>query len=175
MSDDKAKKEEPKDKDKEAGGKAKGGGGINIVGVLLTAIVAGGAAFGGGKMANAKKHEPDKEPEPSSSIHMHVMKPPGPTIQLDPFVAGITDEKGKQHAMKVTMAIEFDAHAKEEEVKPYVPRIRDAIITFLRAQSFEASIELPKNDKMREELLEKVHILGATSAERVLVTDFVMQ
>ena len=80
--------------------------------------------------------------------------------------------------MKVTIAIEFAEgakDAKEEMLKGLTPRIRDASLTYFRSIAYEQVIDASANDKIRTELLEKLHLAGMASAERVLITDLVVQ
>lgn len=145
------------------------------IGILLTAVLAGGAAFGGAKMgsrgaAPAAAHESDphdlKPPHP---------KAPGATIALEPFLLTVADAEGKQRAIKVTLALELKPEEKEDAFKPFVPRIRDATLGYLRALSFEEAADSARVEKMRTELLERCEKLGAYAVEKVLITDFVTQ
>jgi flagellar basal body-associated protein FliL len=149
--------------------KKPGGGGPSIVGLLLTAVLAGGASFGGAKFGAGTAHA-----APATTVIVHeVPKPPGPTMALEPFIVTFQDEAGKNHAMKATIALELGHAAKEEEFKAFVPRVRDATLTYLRGLKPEEA--QGKNlDKIRGELKEKLEKLGA-EVERVLITDFVVQ
>jgi flagellar basal body-associated protein FliL len=143
---------------------------LGIFALILPAILAGGAAFGGAKIAGAHAAAPPTgehaAPAPA--------KPPGPTLPLEPFLVTISDAAKKQHPMKVTLAIEFDGGTKEDTLKAFTPRVRDAALSFLRTMPYEDAID-PKTDKVRAELLERVRQIGATHAERVLITDLVVQ
>jgi flagellar basal body-associated protein FliL len=81
--------------------------------------------------------------------------------------------------MKVTLAVEFEANGKEEgkddALKSFVPRIRDAALSYLRLMTYEDAMDTNHSDKMRTDLLEKFRAAGATGATRVLVTDLVVQ
>ena len=79
------------------------------------------------------------------------------------------------HPMRVVLALEFDAHAKEETVTPFVPRIRDSAISHLRGISYEMASDPAQMDHLRTELLERFRGTGASGARRVLVTDLVVQ
>jgi flagellar basal body-associated protein FliL len=147
----------------------KGGGGSMVLGIVVPAIVAGAAAFGGAKFAAGANHAPKAAPS------HHEAEPPGPTLALEPFVVTINDGAKKPHAMKVTIAIECKAKAKEEALKVMVPRIRDAALSYLRTMTFERATEEGLDDKAREELLERFRKAGVVEAERVLLTDYVVQ
>ena len=156
-----------------------------IVKLIIPALLAAGAAYGGTRaaaahttvvvQAAAKEDESPRHREP---------KPPGPTVALDPFLVTITDAKGKGHVMKMTIAIEFEKpekggggeEGKENDVlKPFAPRIRDAILSYVRSMSFEDASDGNHMEKVRTEMLERCHGAGAADAVRVLVTDFVLQ
>src|SRR5687767_4041893 len=94
--------------------------------IILPAIFAAGAAYGGARAAAA--HPPaGKHEGPEKAAH-HA---PGPTVALDPFLVTLQDANHKSHPMKMTVAIEFDP-ASHEDYKPYVPRLRDALLVHVR-------------------------------------------
>lgn len=158
MSDDKAK------------AVAASGGKGGLLGMLLPAVLAAAAAFGGAKVAGAQHASPPSE-------HPQAAKPPGPTLALEPFLLSVADGNKKAHPMKVTIAIEFESgkDEKEEGMKALTPRIRDTTLAYLRTQSYEAVIDPGGGDKMRAELLERLRSSGAPTAEHVLITDLVLQ
>jgi flagellar basal body-associated protein FliL len=161
-------------KDKPAPAPAAKGGGPGLLGMLLPALFAAGAAFGGVKMAGGH-HEAAAAGEAAEAV-----KPPGPTLALDPFLLSISDANKKVHPMKVTIAIEFDAKESkgekgEEALKGLTPRIRDAVLGFLRTVTYEETIDPAGGDKIRADMLERVRGAGAPSAEHILITDLVIQ
>jgi flagellar basal body-associated protein FliL len=142
----------------------------SIVALLLPALLAGGAAFGGAKFSSA--HAASAGPAPE---HAAAASPPGPTVALEPFLVVTQDVNKKSHPMKVTIAVEFDSAAKEESLKSFTPRIRDAALSYLRVLSYEDALDSGKSDKLRTDLLDRFHTAGAGSAQRVLITDLVVQ
>lgn len=141
-----------------------------ILGLVLPALLAGGAAFGGARFAAGGGHHAAK---PASSEK--ALAPPGPTMALDPFIFTVTDGTHKNHAVKVSLAVEFKAKSKEEEFKVLVPRVRDAALTYLRTLTYEATTTQGLDEKSREELLARIRQQGAGDAEKILITDFVVQ
>ena len=135
--------------------------------LVLPALLAGAAAFGGSKLAT-----PHVAPAAEAKVEA---KPPGPTMQLEPFLVTIQDATKHAHAMKVTLAVELESGAKEEAPKAYVPRTRDACLTYLRNETFEQVSDSEHTEKLRTELLAKLKEAGVGGVERVLVTDFVVQ
>jgi flagellar basal body-associated protein FliL len=144
--------------------------GPGLLALLLPALVAGGAAFGGAKLAAA--HALVAAP---AVEHVKTAAPPGPTVPLDPFLVVTANVDGKAHVMKVTLAVEFSESAKEETLKSFIPRIRDAALGYLRAMTYEEVLDSHRSDKIRTDLLERFRETGATAAERVLITDLVLQ
>lgn len=137
-----------------------------LVGVVISAVLSGGAAFGG---ARAASKAPAQE---APVVHVH---PPGPTVSLEPFLASVPDSTGKMHAVKLTLAIELGREAKDEEFKAFVPRVRDAILTYVRAMTYEKLADKEGIETFRKELLEKLRAVGADAAEQILVTDLITQ
>jgi flagellar basal body-associated protein FliL len=148
-----------------------GGGAGKILGILLPAIIAGGASFGGAKFASGHQ-----APAAPAAEHAEA-KAPGPTLALEPFLLTVPDGTKKAHAMKVTIAVEFDAASikGEEGFKTLVPRIRDSALSYLRTLTYEEVLDPTAGDTMRKDLLEKTQSSGAPGAQRVLITDFVVQ
>lgn len=167
MSD--SKKDDKKDDKKEAPVAAKPSKVGAILGVVLPAVFAGGAAFGGAKVAGAGHQKTVVVEVPAAP------KPPGPTLPLEAFLVTLSDTSGKPHAMKVVLAIEFSNTTKEEVLKPLVPRVRDAALGYLRTVSFDLASDRTKGEVIRKELLEHIKKSGAATAEQVLITDFVLQ
>ncbi len=161
--------------DKEKAAAPKGPGAMpRILGAVLPAVFAAAAAFGGAKVAGAHH-----APAAAAAEHEEpAIKPPGPTLALEPFLVTIPDTNRKNHPMKVTIAIEFREGAKdvkEESLKELTPRVRDSSLGYFRTLAYEQVIDPSANDKIRNELLERLHTSGMPSAERVLITDLVVQ
>lgn len=162
----------PKDAvDAKPAAKPRGGGGAMIFGMLLPALLAGASAFGGVRAASAAHPEPAHA---EAAAHADA-KPPGPTVALDPFLVSIVDGNRKAHPMKLSVAVEFGAAIKEDSLKAFVPRIRDAVLSYMRTLTFEDAVDAQRSEKLREELLERCKKAGANGAERVLITDLVSQ
>lgn len=150
---------------------------VTILTIVLTAVFAAGASYAGSLKAGKGGGGGGGDHHGAEDAHgggHGAAKPPGPTLPLDPFLVTLFDAKGRNHPMKLSIAVEFDAHTKED-LKTFTPRIRDAVITHLRAVPFEQVADHAHIEKLRTELIEKCKAAGATTAERVLVTDFVVQ
>jgi flagellar FliL protein len=151
--------------------KSKGGALPMILGFILPALLAGAGSYGGaraaGRAAGGGGHG---EAAPAAEVH-----PPGPTIALDPFLVSISDAAKRSHPMKLTVAVEFEGKVKEDTLKAYTPRIRDAVLGHMRTMAFEDAVDQQHTDKLRSDLLERCRKAGAVGAERVLITDLVSQ
>ena len=145
--------------------KKSGGGAAALVGMVLSAVLSGGAAFAGVRVASAHHAAPDAPK----------VRPPGATVVLDPFIANVPDAQGKPRAVKLTIAVELDADTKDEEFKVFIPRARDAVLNYFRGVSYEDLTNKDGVDKARGDLLEQLHSVGAHAAERVLITDLISQ
>ncbi|MBX3186750.1 MAG: flagellar basal body-associated FliL family protein [Labilithrix sp.] len=141
---------------------------LPFVALLLSALFSGGAAYGGARTA-VKREDPAHAAAPKAEA-----PPPGPTMALDPFLVAVVDAGKKTHPVKLTVAVEFDATTKEESMKTFAPRIRDALLSRVRSLSYEDAID-PHTDKLRADLLESCKQAGASTAQRVLITDLVSQ
>lgn len=140
------------------------------LGWLVCGAIAGAAAFGGTRGAIKLG-----VPAAAAAEHHDSSKPPGPTIALEPFLVQVADAHGKAHPLKMTVAVEYASAIKDDAVKPFTPRIRDAILGHMRSLSFEDVVDSSKSEKLRDDLLKKAKSVGAPSAERVLITDLVTQ
>lgn len=144
-----------------------------ILRTLVPAALAAAAAYGGTRVAAAARgsevHTQESAPRAAGPS-----RPPGPTLSLDPFLVTVFDEGKKPHPMKVSIAVEFEAQTKDD-LKMFVPRIRDAVLTYLRTLSHEQVADPAHMEKMRDEIVGRCRAAGATTAEKILVTDFVVQ
>lgn len=150
--------------------KSSGGGGKAAITLVLTVVLAGGASFGGAKLG-AAAHAPTHA---APTAHPTAVAP-GPTIGLDPFLVTIAEPTGTPHVVKLTIAVELKQGKKEDDFKPFVPRVRDATLAYLRSLSYEEAQSAARFEQLRADLLERIEKLGVTTAEQVLVTDYITQ
>lgn len=177
MSTEEKKPDEAKDEDKPAGVPQKGGMVGTIVKILIPAVLAAGASYAGTRYAKAQNAIVVVKEKEEAEHGKHHDDAPGPTLTLEPFLASVFDAQRKSHPMKVSLAVEFSAKAAEghSEPKAYTPRVRDAILTYLRGMTYEEMTDPAHLQKMRVELLAHIKESGAEEAKKVLVTDFVIQ
>lgn len=153
----------------------KGGVAGTAIGIVLTALLSAGGAFGGAKFGAASAAAKHPSPEGEHAPGIPTVRAPGLTMPLEPFLVTVNDASGKPRAVKVTLALELRPHELEEALKPFVPRLRDATLTYLRALTFEEAANNQHVEKMRGDLLERFTKLGAIAIEQILITDFVTQ
>jgi flagellar basal body-associated protein FliL len=145
---------------------------VPIVAIILPGILAAAGGFGAVKLGIAKLAN---KPADEHAEHHEPPKMPGPTLPLDPFIITTKDTEGKPHALRVTLAVEFEQGTKEEHLKSFVPRFRDTVLSFFRALPLEKATNYEHADEIRKELIEKLEKTGAHGIQRILITDMVVQ
>lgn len=172
-------KEKKKDEDTMAAGVPKKGGGAGgFFKILIPALLAAGASYGGTRYAKAQNAiVVVKEKEEAEHGKKRHEEAPGPTLSLEPFLLSVFDAQHKPHPMKLTVAVEFNAKAAggHDDPKLFMPRIRDAVLSYLRSMTYEQVTDPQHFSKIRVELLAHCKEVGAEQAEKILVTDFVIQ
>jgi flagellar FliL protein len=153
--------------------KKKGGAAIAFALPIVTAALAAGGAYGGSILAGAAPagggHGDEAKLE-QPTVHL-----PGPTVPMDPFIASVADANQRRRTMKLTIAVELHHTGNPDEFKVFVPRIRDAILSYLRGRTYEEMTTPDGLKKAREDIIDLMRKEGAISAEHLLITDFVMQ
>ncbi len=145
---------------------------LGAIGIVLPALLAAGGGFGGVKLAGKAAHA---APAVSAAEQHHVQgMPPGPTVALEPFLVTVSDGGRKPRPMRMTIAIELRPGSKDDEAKPFIPRIRDTTLTYLRTLSYEEVSDAHKVEAARDELLTRLRRVGIIAADRVLITDLVL-
>jgi len=150
---------------------AAAGGPSFVTSVLIPALVAAGASFGGAFMAKANQPDPaeiKKQQEADAKV-------PGPTVHLKAFVFNAFDKEGESHAVKLTLAVELSSKANAELFDRYKPRLRDAALEYLRNITFEEVRDQRKALRFTQDLLAKFHTAGAKDVTRVLMQDLIAQ
>lgn len=171
---DPKKAEAPADAEKKKGG----GGAAMAIGIVLPALLAGGAAFAGAKIAVAKASHGAAAGGAHGGEHAAPAtppEPPGPTLTLEPFLMVTMDAQRRVHPMRVAIAVEFTTATPQESTAAFTPRIRDAALVYLRALTYENATNTERMEHMRTDLLRSFREAGAATAQRVLVTDLVVQ
>jgi len=155
--------------------------GVSVVTLIVTAIVTAGSAGGASLFVNKRAAHASAGAHGAAGGHgaatvvVSPHAPPGFTLPLEPFVVMCGDANHVLHAMRATLAIEFAATAREEDVRPFVPRVRDAALAQLRAVTYEAASDPTQTDRLRGELQIRFNDTGVPGLVRVLITDLVVQ
>jgi flagellar basal body-associated protein FliL len=170
MSDDKTDSKARKGDD--AAPPAKG---VSVVVLILTAVVAAGAAGGAALYVSKRANHAPRTAPAAAHAAPAPTAPPGFTLALDPFVVMTIDAQHSFHAMRATIALEFAPTTREEDVRPYVARIRDATLSLLRAVTYEAASDPAQTDRLRSQRPARLQETGVRGIARVLITDLVVQ
>lgn len=144
------------------------GGGSFLMSSLLPALLAAGAAFGGtyaGMPAPVKKDE-KKEIVEDDSV-------PGPTMALAEFIFNSFDEKNVKRAVKMSVSVELKAGTDIAMAELFVPRMRDAMVDYLRNLAFHKLIDNKYKPEMTKDLLGACHSVGLEDARRILIQQLV--
>lgn len=152
----------------------KGGTGKIIILAVVGMVAVGGAGAGGAiagskflgaPAAAAEPAEPEPPPEE-----------PRNSTRFTPIVVDVRDQDGAMHHLKVGLSAEFPQTVTEDEFTKFMPRGREAAITYLRAQKYEDVTQPKKFEKLREGLEKRIiEAIGESRILRVVVTDFVAQ
>ena len=170
MSDDKT------DKARKGDAAAPTQRGVSVVALFLTALVSAGAAGGGALYVSKRTAHAAPSSHGAAHAAPHASNaPPGFTLPLEPFVVMSVDEHRAFHAMRATLALEFTPSTREEDVRPYVPRVRDAALSLLRSTRYEVASDPTQTDHLRSELQTRFQATGVRGIARVLITDLVVQ
>ena len=96
-------------------------------------------------------------------------------VSNEPFLMVTMDAQRRVHPMRVAIAVEFTTATPQESTAAFTPRIRDAALVYLRALTYENATNTERMEHMRTDLLRSFREAGAATAQRVLVTDLVVQ
>lgn len=130
---------------------------IIAVAVLVLLLGGGGAAFFMmKKKAAAADAEGGEEEVPAHEVKhaekpAHDAKHPPTFVPLDPFVVNLADKDTERYAqIGISMQV-GDAHLADE-MKAYMPAIKDSIILILSHKTSEELLSLDGKQKMAEEI-----------------------
>lgn len=149
------------------------GRGAGMVGNVVSAVIAGAAAFGGARFAAARAGG-GHAPSPAAHAPPR-LGPPGYTLALEPFLVMASDANRRPHPMRAVLAVEFEQGVTEEQARAFVSRIRDSVLGYLRTVTYEIASDPERVERLRNDLLDRVRATGAANVSRVLVTDLVVQ
>jgi len=144
---------------------------VLVVALVTAALVVSAAVAGivlGPRIAAARAQTAEKKPPAEPAI--------GETVPFEPVIVDTRSEDSAIHHIKVGIALELKEGVVKEEALKYMPRGREAAVSYLRGQPFEVVGSPERFEEIRKELGHRVtEAFGEKHVERVLVTDFVAQ
>lgn len=149
--------------------------GVSVVVLILTAVAAAGTAGGASLYVSKRANHAARTAQAAAHAAPAPPALPGFTLALEPFVVMTIDAQHSLHAMRATLALEFASTAREDDVRPYVARIRDATLSLLRSVTYEAASDPAQTDRLRSLLQARLQQTGVQGIARVLITDLVVQ
>jgi flagellar FliL protein len=137
---------------------------IIIVAVVLLLVVAGGGAFFLMKKKAADEEAVDGEdaaPKAHAVEHKKdAHKTPPTFVPLDPFVVNLADRDHERYA-QIGLTLEVEDPHFADELKAYMPAIRNAILMILAHKTSEELLAREGKEKLAAEVLrESVRPLG---------------
>ncbi|MGE5452248.1 MAG: flagellar basal body-associated protein FliL [Acidobacteriota bacterium] len=121
-----------------------GGGGATYF--IMKKKSAEAAALAEGEEGDAPAHEAKKPEKPA-----HDAKHPPVFVPLDPFVVNLADKDTERYA-QIGISLQVDDAHIAEEMKAYMPAIKDSIILILSHKTSEELLTLEGKQKMAGEI-----------------------
>ncbi len=136
---------------------------IILVAVLLLLGLAGGGAFFVMKKNVAAANGDDGDESAGQASHV-AAKPlaghPPTYVALDPFVVNLADKDSERYA-QIAVTLEVDDAKFAEQMKGYMPSIRNAILLVLAHKSSHELLERAGKDALAQEIMrEAVRPMG---------------
>lgn len=148
---------------------------VTLVGGALAGAVLGPRLLGGDapKAAGAEGEEPEAEAgsgsskgEPEKIV----------TVSFPPVVVDLRDQDERIRHLKVGVDVELPELTVMEEFRLYIPRARDAMLTYLRSLTYEEVTDPTRYAAIKEELSTRVsEAVGKKRIKRLLIVEFVSQ
>lgn len=163
--------------------------GIVIAGVTLVGGSVAGAVLGpkllgaeedsGDHGKTEKSHKSDKS-EKKGSHGSDDGERPTPehivTVDIPSVVVDLRDSDGRIRHLKVGLTAELGDKVPAEQFKLFIPRAREAALTFLRSLPFDEVSDPQHFVAIKDELAKRVtEAVGEERVHRMMLTDFVLQ
>jgi flagellar protein FliL len=156
---------------------------VTLIGGSVAGAVLGPKLLGGGQQKAAHGEEGHGEAEGESkgeSEHGETSGAGHPekitSVAFPAVVVDLRDQDERIRHLKVGINAEIPETTPEDEFKLYMPRGREAILTYLRSLNYEEVSDPARYDTIKEELTKRVtEAVGAKRIKRVLLVDFVTQ
>lgn len=131
---------------------------IMIAAILLVVVVGGvGAALYMKKKAAAEAEAADDAPasESHGGAHKPDLKHPPTFVPLDPFVINLADKDADRYA-QIGISIEVDDAHYGDEMKAFMPAIRNGILMILSHKTSAELLDRPGKEQLAGEILREV-------------------
>lgn len=161
---------------------------VTLVGGSVAGAVLGPKLLGGSEeqeeeekpAKGARSHKSDKkekagedgdEAHGSSKGPEHIV-----TVDIPSVVVDLLDNQGRIRHLKVGLTAELADKVPAEEFRLFIPRGREAALTFLRSLVFEQVADPSHFIGIKDELAKRVSAaVGEERVHRMMLTDFVVQ
>ena len=164
-------------------GGGSGGKGGGLVGMLLTALLAG--LFGAAGTVAVQKMGVGQPPPaaPVAGEEAAGAVPAGETpedfqarlLSLEPVVANVAGT-GLGRFLKVKVEVETDSVATRDELNLRMPQVKDALITLMSSKRIADVSDFEGKVLLKEDLRDRLNeLLSQGSVKSVLLTEFVVQ
>ena len=131
---------------------------IVIVAIALLLVLAGGGAFFMMKKQAAAAEEQGGETKHAATPKGR--KGPPTFVPLDPFVVNLADHDGDRYA-QIGLTLEVDDPKFGEEMKNYMPAVRNAILMILAHKTSQQLLDREGKEALAEEIMrEAVRPMG---------------
>jgi flagellar basal body-associated protein FliL len=160
---------------------------VTLIGGSVAGAVLGPKLLGGGPPKAAPAEEGEGEAEAAHGEEKEKEKGHGETsggghlekitsVAFPAVVVDLRDQDERIRHLKVAINAEIPDTTAEEEFKLYMPRGREAILTYLRSLNYEEVSDPKQYETIKEELSKRViEAVGPKRVKRVLLVEFVSQ
>jgi flagellar basal body-associated protein FliL len=153
--------------------------GGSVAGAVLGPKLLGGEEDSGDHGKSEKSHKSEKSEKKGShgdddgerATPEHIV-----TVDIPSVVVDLRDGDGRIRHLKVGLTAELGDKVPAEEFKLFIPRGREAALTFLRSLPFEEVADPQHFLAIKDELAKRVsEAVGEERVHRMMLTDFVLQ
>ncbi|MDD2446122.1 MAG: flagellar basal body-associated FliL family protein [Tissierellia bacterium] len=98
------------------------------------------------------------------------------TVPLEEFIVNLQQDGNAKHYVKITLALMYYDEDSGPTIESNVSKIRDSIISTLRAKTYDDVLDNSKTAGIKSELIENINTtLGDTVVKGVYITDVIVQ
>ena len=138
---------------------------IAAAALLVVLALGGGAVFFMKKKAHDAQAAEEGEPAAEHAATKHDPKHPPTFLPLDPFVVNLADKDADRYA-QIGITFEVDDAKFADELKTYMPAIRNGILMILAHKTSRELLERAGKEQLAEEILrESARTMGIDVGE----------